>query len=138
MTLLMVRQILLFSTIKIIKRTVWRIWILSIWGCLRLMAKNKDLVGYHSHDSHTVILTVDNISISLLFHHIEVLYSSIFSKILFELIPVNPFFSWSLKKLNFWLRIQMQHWACLRKFQRTWVKWILHKIISIKQSALLI
>ena len=57
------------------------------------MAKNKDLVGYHSHDSHTVILTVDNISISLLFHHIEVLYSSIFSKILFELIPVNPFFS---------------------------------------------
>ena len=55
------------------------------------MAKNKDLVGYHSHDSHTVILTVDNISISLLFHHIEVLYSSIFSKILFKLIPVNPF-----------------------------------------------
>ena len=55
------------------------------------MAKIKDLVGYHSHDSLTVILTVDNISISLLFHHIEVLYSSIFSKILFELIPVNPF-----------------------------------------------
>ena len=52
---------------------------------------NMDLVGYHSHDSDTVILIVDNISISLLFHHIKVLYSSIFSKILFELIPVNPF-----------------------------------------------
>lgn len=52
---------------------------------------NMDLVGYHSHDSDTVILIVDNINISLLFHHIKVLYSSIFSQFLFELISVNPF-----------------------------------------------